>query len=77
MPNVTVTCDRCKRRVDGYYQRGRDGVSGATGGYYETSQAEPWGRFANPGEEVVCDECMLADPRYIAAYGDRRPVKEA
>ncbi len=63
--NVTVVCDRCNKEVQGIKVEGV-----ATGGFYEVGPTgEPWGRFANPGETIVCDDCMCHDPRYIAVYG--------
>ena len=60
---VTVVCDRCHNTVEGYE------ISGSgTGGFYRTEDPRGWGRFANPGEKVVCDVCMQADPRYQAEY---------
>jgi len=61
-----MICDRCKQDFDG------DKIPGvATFGYYEVGPAgTPWGQFANPGEVVVCDQCMRSDPRFIAIYGD-------
>lgn len=74
MPNVTVTCDRCKQQIDGIREPAdpATGFVGATGGFYETGNPEGWGKYADPGERIVCDACMHADPRYIAVYGDRR-----
>lgn len=67
--NVTVTCDRCKKTVEGIR------TDRFTGGFYEISvnamtlEPSDWCKFANPGEKIVCDDCMWADPRYIAVYG--------
>lgn len=60
---VTVICDRCHKKVDGY-----EIDSYGTGGFYRTDNPLGWGRFANPGEKIVCDLCMRADPRYQAEY---------
>jgi hypothetical protein len=56
-----VTCDRCKKEVDSPPPTGE----GMTAGYYHN-----WTQFTNPGEVNVCDECMWADARYIAVYGN-------
>ncbi len=64
---VTVTCDRCGKTVEGLR------TENATGGFYDTS-AGYWAMLANPGESVVCDPCMWADPRYIEHYGRRAPL---
>lgn len=59
-------CDRCGEKFDG--SRGED----FTAGFYDVSPTDSpagWDKFANPGERVVCDRCMWADPRYVAVYG--------
>jgi hypothetical protein len=67
--SVTVVCDRCKATVEGLR------TMRFTGGFYEvqadlrTLDITSWSRYANPGEKIVCDACMHADPRYIAVYG--------
>jgi hypothetical protein len=61
--SVTVTCDRCGAEIDGL--RGQF----ATAGFYDTAGQSWWSRFARPGENVVCDDCMWADPGYRAEYG--------
>ena len=62
---VTVVCDRCKQEVKGLW------TESATAGFYSTKSESYWSKYANPEEEVVCDECMWTDDRYIAAYGGR------
>lgn len=54
-----VQCSRCRRMVDG----ARSEV--ATAGFYD---AAGWAKYADPGEEIICDECMFADSRYLADY---------
>lgn len=44
-----------------------------TAGYY---LAAAFPQFAHPGEIYICDDCMWADPRYIAVYG-LRPIAAA
>jgi hypothetical protein len=56
----TVHCDRCKKEVEGFI----DEAGGMSAGVYVD-----WMDFFNPGEHIVCDACMWADPRYIAIYG--------
>lgn len=70
MRTVTVTCDRCGKTIEGLHFPAdpEPGSIGGTSGYYDTS-GQTWGQFAKPGEMTVCDACMWADPRYIAAYG--------
>lgn len=63
---LTYHCDRCKKKIDG-----DEGANFTSGFYYVTSGY--WNRFARPYETVVCDDCMWADPDYIAIYGTHRP----
>lgn len=62
--NVEVTCDRCKKTVAGLW------TDFATSGFYQCA-AGHWSNLVNPGESIICDECMHADPRYLAVYGPR------
>lgn len=59
---VEVTCDRCGKRVRGLrYARG-------TSGFYVLRGA--WSQFSRvPGEGVLCEPCMQADPHYQATCG--------
>jgi hypothetical protein len=59
--DLDPNCDRCKEVIKDFHQ---PTAGGMTAGYYYR-----WYDFMDPGEEVVCDACMWADPRYIAAYG--------
>ena len=71
---MDMTCDRCKKTFDGDKVETPEIAAAAyfTCGYYEVGpSAKAWGQFANPGENIVCDACMFADPRYIAVYGQR------
>jgi hypothetical protein len=63
---MLVHCDRCKKAVEGCEGEGW------TGGFYDVSPGTCWSKFARPYETVVCDECMWADPAYIAIYGVMR-----
>lgn len=63
-----IQCDRCHEWVDGEVHEN------FSCGVYVTSGEGYWSRFANPGEDIVCDNCMWADPRYIALYGPRPPA---
>lgn len=58
-----VLCDRCHQAVEGFLPN----AGGMSGGVYVG-----WNAQMNPGENVVCDKCMWADPRYIALYGPRQ-----
>lgn len=69
MANVTVTCDRCGREIEGWEETDPIGM---TAGYYNVETG--WPQFANPGEKVVCDQCMWADPRYQAVYSPVVPL---
>ena len=65
MPSIQVTCDRCGELVDGLEIEGQ-----GTAGFYRTGPGSFWQRYANPGELIICDGCMHANPRYIADYMD-------
>jgi hypothetical protein len=62
---VTVICDRCGRRVRGLRFLDPPGTSG----FYDTGAGSGWARFADPGENLLCDSCMWLDPRYASQYG--------
>jgi hypothetical protein len=66
MPDLTVTCSRCGRQVDGYEDKT------ATSGFYRISPDGMCSQFANPGETVICDDCMWSDERYLAIYPHMR-----
>lgn len=66
----TIHCDRCLKTKPGYVV---DGPFGMSAGCYMVGKGSHWHEMARPGEEVVCDDCMWEDPKYIARYGDRRP----
>jgi hypothetical protein len=60
-------CDRCHKKFDGeIWADGSAGCYVVDSGY--------WHRYARPYETVICDECMWADPRYIADYGAPDPL---
>jgi hypothetical protein len=58
---VTVTCDRCGRRVTG-----ASNDYGTSGVYYVGSGY--WSLYARPPEVNVCDACMWADPGFRHDY---------
>lgn len=64
MSETNGLCDRCGKAIPHF---SFDPTGGMTAGWYLTTGG--WGKFANPGERAVCDECMWSDPRYIAVYG--------
>jgi hypothetical protein len=57
---IKVTCDRCKKVVEGI--RCEDFI----GGFFEMTK---WQEYRRENEEYVCDSCMFADPEYIEHYG--------
>lgn len=61
----TVWCDRCQKMVPGYV-----GGPMSAGVYVVEGENNQWAKYANPGERIVCDQCMWKDPRYIAVYGN-------
>lgn len=65
--SVTVTCDRCHKEVKGMIYTEEAQFKG-TAGFYKVDNGY-WNRFANPGENIVCDECMFKDSRYQEIYG--------
>lgn len=78
--DITIVCDRCGKTVKGLMGTSLDNEGrpnmGFTAGFYRIAKdGEGWGQYTNPGERNVCDECMWADPRYIADYGDSRITK--
>lgn len=62
---VTVECGRCHKVIEGLASEA------GTAGYYWVGPGSAWEDFGRPGEVTVCDPCMWADPKYIAAFGDR------
>lgn len=66
--NCGLICDRCKKPQPGAFvgQKVSGGIYDVTGG--------TWKAYANPGERLVCDTCMHADPRYCAVYGPFAPT---
>ena len=70
MPAVTVTCDRCKKEVEGIELNHKLEVATLVGtaGFYRLEPDRFWGRFAKEGETVICDACMFKDPHYRRFY---------
>jgi hypothetical protein len=62
-----IKCDRCKHIKEGSVWADGSGSAGCyvVGG----DDSHYWSRYANPGEHLVCDQCMWSDPRYIKVYG--------
>jgi hypothetical protein len=72
MKEVTITCDRCGKVVNGIVDELPEGT--VTGGFYDVTD-EYWSRFAVWEEENVCDECMHSDPGYKAIYHSKKLTK--
>jgi hypothetical protein len=72
-PIKYVFCARCKDRFP-------KSKSAFTAGYYDCSGDSYWAKFVNPGEDIVCDECIWATESYQKIYGDaalnRKRMKE-
>jgi hypothetical protein len=66
---MKLKCDRCKKVFEGFRWD-----NGMTAGYYNCRDDGPWKEFTNPGEEIVCDDCMQSDPRYQKIYGPQANV---
>lgn len=65
---VEVVCDRCKKVIKG------ERSPWFTSGYYSIERPGYWADFVFPWENIVCDECMFADPRYRKVYpGNCKP----
>ena len=67
MKAVTINCDRCGKVVSG--KIGICPTSGdvITKGYYIVSDGN-WSEFARWEEEIICDDCMHIDPKYLEIY---------
>ena len=60
--NIKVTCSRCEKEIDGIES------SDFTGGFYRVSTGY-WKKYAKNDEEILCDNCMQVDVRYVKDYG--------
>ena len=60
--HVEFTCDRCGETKQGML------LPEGTAGFYPTDKELGWAKYANEGEEIVCDACMQSDERYLADY---------
>jgi len=67
MKNITITCDRCGKVVEGKISKCPTTSGIITNGYYIVSEGN-WSEFARWEEEYVCDECMHSDPKYLEIY---------
>ena len=59
MEPVTVICERCEKTVEALES------NLGTAGFYRRSG---WAQYMNADEDIVCDDCMWEDPRYLADY---------
>jgi ribosomal protein S26 len=66
MKEVTITCDRCGKVVRGLFHEDKE-FGKITAGFYDVSDGF-WSHFKRWEEELVCDECMHACPKYKAIY---------
>ena len=58
-----ILCDRCGNHVEGFID------THFTSGVYVVGPDSYWSAFARPGEKIICDPCMWADPKYVEVYG--------
>ena len=61
MPPVLVTCFRCGETVEGY-----ELPDIGTVGFVRVEGR--WAKYGRPGEQAICDSCLMADPGYQADY---------
>lgn len=75
---ITITCDRCKKQIEGikdsFFDQETNKTYEYTGGYYEIEPNGYWGQFANEGETLICDACMHGDERYKKVYNPPKEV---
>lgn len=64
---IEVRCDRCGNSFKGTK------TENMTGGYYDLG-SKYWKDLAEGKEHefVICDNCMFASPKYIAAYAPNK-----
>ena len=67
MNDITITCDRCGKVVNGSIENIPEYGGIVTSGYYIVSE-ENWKEYARWDEENICDDCMHADPKYKEKY---------
>lgn len=74
MTDFHGVCDRCGKQIEGMWEPKTDTAPGFTAGWYRVDEdGVGWGRYTNPGERIICDACMWADPRYREVYGINEP----
>ena len=61
MPPIDIQCSRCHRAIDGYE------LDGGTAGFVRLSSRH-WSKYGRPGEVILCDPCLMADPSYREDY---------
>lgn len=67
------TCSRCGTDLTACVVASTPEI---TKGYYDVSQGY-WKQFAAPGEVLLCDDCMHADPKYREHLQPRRGTPAA
>lgn len=67
MKNITITCDRCGKKVEGTMDLCPSTGVIVTGGYYLVAEGN-WKEYQRDEEEYVCDDCMHSDPKYKKLY---------
>jgi len=61
---MKIQCDRCEQLVSGLImEHSYWGI--LTGGFY---LMQDWPEYRRGDEDVVCDECMLNDPKYAQRH---------
>jgi hypothetical protein len=62
-PRLDLTCPRCKTAVEGSASWSPGQM---TVGWYHRAG---WAGFMRADEQLLCDACMWAEPRYVEVYG--------
>lgn len=70
--NVKLVCDRCRKLINGIWEK--NGKHPHTCGFYDVSDSY-WKQYSNKREQIICDNCMISDPRYQKIYGITNTVK--
>lgn len=60
--NIKVTCSRCNSEIDGIES------NDFTSGFYRVNEGL-WKKYSNKDEDILCDNCMQVDVRYVKDYG--------
>lgn len=57
-----VKCDRCGKQVFGLK------ADNFTAGFYLVELGSAWCEYRREGENIICDECMWKDSKYVRDY---------